>query len=274
MMEENFFENRQINKIYSLAAKKTISHALLFESDNKDLCISVAINVAKILMCQNGGNNACGNCDSCKKISSNIHPDIEFIQPQSNQKTIGIDTIRTLKQNAYITPNESDYKIYIFPDSSIITPQAQNAFLKILEEPPKSVIFMMVCQNKSKLLNTIISRLTCFKISSNENQIEDGILSAAKKLIENLINKNELEILKILSNFSKNRSDFIKLLKCLKNLIIQNLASNNKYNLILDSIKTVKILDNLEKCENLTEKNINMSLLPCYLCLSLISILN
>lgn len=274
MMEENFFENSQINKIYSLAAKKTISHALLFESDNKDLCIRVAINVAKILMCQNGENNACGNCDSCKKISGNIHPDIEFIKPQSNQKTIGIDTIRTLKQNAYITPNESDYKIYIFPDSSIITPQAQNAFLKILEEPPKSVIFIMVCQNKSKLLNTIISRLTCFKISSNENQVEDSILSAAKKLIGNLINKNELEILKILSDFSKNRSDFIKLLKYLKNLIIQNLASNNKDNLILDSIKTVKILDNLEKCENLTEKNINMLLLPCYLCMNLISILN
>ena len=273
MMEENFFEQAQINKIYALAAKKNISHALLFESDNKDLCISVAINVAKILMCQSGKNNFCGKCNSCKKISDNSHPDIKIISPQSGQKTIGIDTIRILKQNAYITPNESDYKIYIFPDASTITPQAQNAFLKILEEPPKSVIFMMICQNKSKLLNTIISRLTCFKISNCDDMVDDIILSSAKKLIEGLINKNELEILKILSEFSKNRSDFIKLLKYLKNLVIQNVKVKNKDGLILDSIKTVKILDKMGECENLAEKNINMSLLPCYLCLNLISIL-
>ncbi len=148
MVKENFFQNKQIKKIYDLAAKKTIPHALLLESDNKNSGTDVATNIAKILMCRGNQNLPCNNCVSCKKIDGSIHPDVEFISPINNQKTIGIDVIRNLKKSAYITPNECDYKIYIFPDTSIITPQAQNAFLKILEEPPKSVIFIMICSSR------------------------------------------------------------------------------------------------------------------------------
>ena len=266
MSQENFFETDKIQKLYDLARKKNIPHALLFESDSKEFSISVAINISKILMCRSSQDVACKKCDSCKKVLNKSHPDIEIIKPQNNQKTIGIQVIRLLKQNAYITPNESDYKIYIFPDASIITPQAQNAFLKILEEPPKSVIFIMVCPNRLKLLDTVVSRLTCYKICSNENHINDNILSETKKFIKHLLNKNELEILKISSSFSKNRVDFIKFLGYSKDLILKDF--------VLNSIKTIKILDILGKCENLIEKNINMSLLPCYLCSNLISTLH
>lgn len=271
MVREKFLKSKQTDKIYDLAAKKSISHALLLESNNKSLCIDVATNVAKILMCQDSQNTPCNNCSSCKKIVNNIHPDIETIKPINNQKTIGIDVIRNLKKNAYITPNESNYKIYVFPDASIITPQAQNAFLKILEEPPKSVIFIMICPSRLLLLDTIISRLTCFKIYSGENEIDDNILSESQKFTQYLFKKNELEILKITSSFSKNRTDFKKLLKYSKELIIENYISRNYGNLNLSSSEIIEVLDNLDECEILSEKNINMTLLPCYLCSNIIS---
>ena len=271
MVKENFIQNKQIKKIYDLAAKKTIPHALLLESDNKSSGTDVAINISKILLCRKNQNPPCNNCVSCKKIAGSIHPDVEFINPINNQKTIGIDVIRNLKKSAYITPNEGNYKIYIFPNASIITPQAQNAFLKILEEPPKSVIFIMVCSSKLELLSTVISRLTCFKIYSNECEIDDNILSEAKEFNKYLLNRNELEILKITSKFSKNRGEFKKLLQYSKNLIIENYASHN-YNISnLSTIKIIKILDTLSNCEILSEKNINIPLLTCYLCSNLIS---
>jgi DNA polymerase III gamma/tau subunit len=273
MTKENFLKNKQIRKIYDLAVKKAVPHAILFESGNKNLCIDVAVNIAKTLMCQDKQNTPCNNCDSCAKISGNIHPDIEIIKPQNNQKTIGIDTIRLLKQTAYVIPNESDYKIYIFPDAHIITPQAQNAFLKILEEPPKSVIFIMICSSMLKLLDTVISRLTCFKIYGGENEVDADIFTESEKFIENLLNKNELEILKITSGLSKDRSNFTKFLEYLKNLLIENYTANNGGASRLTNAQIISILNTLKKCENLIQKNINMPLLSCYLCSNLMSAL-
>ncbi|MDR1627574.1 MAG: hypothetical protein LBR79_02220 [Oscillospiraceae bacterium] len=273
MAKENFSKNKQIKKIYDLAVKKTVPHAMLLESGNKNLCVDVAVNIAKTLMCRDTQNTPCNNCDSCAKISGNIHPDIEIIKPQNNQKTIGIDTIRLLKQTAYVIPNESDYKIYIFPDAHIITPQAQNAFLKILEEPPKSVIFIMICSSMLKLLDTVISRLTCFKIYSGENEVDADIFTEPKKFIESLLNKNELEILKIISGFLKERNNFAKFLEYLKNLLLENYAANNGGASLLTNAQIISILNIFKEGENLTERNINLPLLSCYLCSNLMSAL-
>ena len=272
MLEEDLFNNTQIKKIYDLATKKTIPHAILLESDNKDVCLEVAVSVAKILMCQSRHNVPCNNCESCKKVACNAHPDVEFINPVNSQKTIGIDAIRNLKKSSYIAPNESNYKIYVFPDSSIITPQAQNAFLKILEEPPKSVIFIMICSSRLQLISTITSRLACFKIYGSKCDIDDNLMSEVEKFNEYLLNKNELELLKMTSRYSKKREELKKFLRYSKELFIKNYTHG--YGPKLSSEKTVKILDILDKCESSIDKNINMSLLTCHLCSSLISSLN
>lgn len=72
-----------------------------------------------------------------------------------------VDTVRNIINDAYIQPNEADYKIYILANAHCMNQNAQNALLKILEEPPKYVVFILTTNSKSALLSTVLSRSVC-----------------------------------------------------------------------------------------------------------------
>ena len=91
------------------------------------------------------------------KIASGHSPDVLTIPTE--EKRIGIDTVRSFVSTVYLTPNELDFKMYIFDDADRLTPQAQNALLKIIEEPPKRVYIFLLCQNPGSLLGTVRSRV-------------------------------------------------------------------------------------------------------------------
>jgi DNA polymerase III gamma/tau subunit len=77
----------------------------------------------------------------------------------TEEKRIGIDTVRSFVSTVYLTPNELDFKMYIFDEADRLTPQAQNALLKIIEEPPKRVYIFLLCSNPGSLLGTVRSRV-------------------------------------------------------------------------------------------------------------------
>ena len=99
----------------------------------------------------------CGECRSCKKVLEGICPDIQIIG-RDGKATIGVDAIRFLKTDVYMPPNDLDVKIYIIEDAETMTPQAQNALLLTLEEPPAYVLFLLLCNGAENLLETIRSR--------------------------------------------------------------------------------------------------------------------
>ena len=98
------------------------------------------------------------------KILKDISPDVIITGLKNDRKTIGVDLVRSIKDDAYIKPNESDKKIYIVEDTHTMTVQAQNAFLKLLEEPPPNVYFILLCENTSNLLTTVKSRAAIYKM--------------------------------------------------------------------------------------------------------------
>lgn len=99
-----------------------------------------------------------------EKIMKGISPDIINIKLKNDRKTIGVDTVREIKDLAYIKPNELEIKIFIIEDAHLLTAQAQNALLKLLEEPPLNVYFIMLCENTANLLITIKSRAVIYKM--------------------------------------------------------------------------------------------------------------
>lgn len=86
------------------------------------------------------------------------------------KSTIGVDVIRELKTHTYMSSNELDKKAYIIDEADKMTPQAQNAFLKILEEPVTDVIFFLLCENSGALLPTIISRAPIIRTTPVERK--------------------------------------------------------------------------------------------------------
>ncbi len=140
-----------------------VSHAYIISGENGSGKEFTAEIFAKALMCENrsernGYIEACNECSSCIKAQSHNHPDIITITHEK-PNSIGVDDIREkLRDDVTVKPYESRYKIYIIPEGEKMTPAAQNALLKTLEEPPSYIVIIILTNNINAFLPTIISR--------------------------------------------------------------------------------------------------------------------
>jgi DNA polymerase-3 subunit delta' len=117
----------------------------------------------------------CGHCTSCRKFDSGNHPNIEIIKPTG--ASIKIKQIREIIAKVAKKPFESGYKIVILQEADKMTQDAQDAFLKTLEEPPANTIFILLVQNHNSLLPTVVSRCQVFYMRNvSTQQIESYLL--------------------------------------------------------------------------------------------------
>ena len=157
-----------------------ISHSYIFSGEPGSGKRLLAGIYAMTLQCEAGGENACGKCESCKRAIGKNHPDIIMVKHEK-PNTISIDEIREQVVNDVdIKPYSSPHKIYIIPDAEIMTPQAQNALLKTIEEPPEYAVIMLLTSNIDGLLPTIRSR--CVRLDLKV--VDDGLVK--KYLMEHL----------------------------------------------------------------------------------------
>lgn len=94
----------------------------------------------------------------CRRIMEGTSPDVMLLSREESKKTIGVDAVRDFMATVYLTPSELNFKMYIFDEADRITPQAQNALLKIIEEPPAGVYLILLCENSLSQLATVRSR--------------------------------------------------------------------------------------------------------------------
>ena len=133
-----------------------------------------------IILTETGDNEPCGKCHSCKQAESGNHPDIIRVTHEK-PNSISVDDIRTQVNNTVdIKPYQGPYKVYIIPQADMMTPQAQNAILKTIEEPPSYAVFLLLTENAETLLPTINSRCVMLKLRN----IKDTLIK--KYLMENL----------------------------------------------------------------------------------------
>lgn len=119
---------------------------------------TLALHIAAALSCKNKTILPCGVCESCEKILGGYSPDVLHIRKETDKKEFTINLIREIKDSLYIAPNELEKRVYILEDTEAMNANAQNAFLKMLEEPPSYVVFLLLCSDTEKLLETIKSR--------------------------------------------------------------------------------------------------------------------
>ena len=139
--------------------QKKPSHAYIITGPKLSGKKTIATTFAAALLCEAPSDQGkpCMQCRSCRKILSGNHPDIFFIE--KSKTAISIDDIRTqIKDNIFVKPYESPYKIFIINEAEKMRSEAQNALLKSLEEPPEYVIMMLLCSSREMMLPTILSR--------------------------------------------------------------------------------------------------------------------
>ena len=122
--------------------------------------------------------NPCGDCKSCRKIKAGHHPDVVHIKPSGAY--IRIDQIRNLYQMFVMKPYEAKYRVAILADAYKMNPQAGNAFLKMLEEPPAQTVLILTAPEKTALLPTIVSRCQHVYFNPISRKNLAGMLTAQK----------------------------------------------------------------------------------------------
>lgn len=161
--------NRSLTeKLGAELADGRLSHAYIIEGAKGYGKHTLARQIAMAAACRNRSDARvplpCGVCPACRKILSGNCPDLLWFSRPSGKATMGVDTVRALREDLALVPNELDIKILVIEDADTMTVQAQNAFLLTLEEPPPFVLFLLLAENAGNLLETVRSRAPVFRL--------------------------------------------------------------------------------------------------------------
>lgn len=214
-----------------------VSHAYIIHGEQSSGKDFIAKIFATALQCESKETAPCGECRSCKQAANGNQPDIIFVQHEK-PNTIGVEDIRTqIVNDMGIKPYSSPYKIYIVNEAEKMTPQAQNALLKTLEEPPAYGMIILLTTNVDSFLPTILSRC----IVLNMKPVPDALVT--KFLMEELNvpdykaevctafargNIGKAKALATSEEFEQIKSDAVSLLKYVKEMDIADLVTTIK----------------------------------------------
>lgn len=177
-------QNKVKERISGGILNKKLAHAYLFHGTPGCGKEAFALEMAKVVNCQDADHRPCNTCSSCRKIAQMIHPDIKFIFPTAaawgaeeiktrlkikaqnpfkhldlkGHTTIQINRIRELKHEAKFSPYEAQKKVYIVTEADKLTREGANSFLKLLEEPPDNLLIILITSAMNAILETIRSR--------------------------------------------------------------------------------------------------------------------
>lgn len=151
-----------INFLINELKNKREQGTYIFYGEDRELVMEFALSYAKALTCKNMENDFCDNCDSCHRIDSFTHGDLEIYEDSNGIK---IDKIREIAYRASTASYEGGNRIFILRDVEKMKKEAANALLKMIEEPEKRNFFILLANNLN-ILSTIKSRVMLLKIKN------------------------------------------------------------------------------------------------------------
>ena len=137
-------------------------HAYLIEGPEGSGRLTLALGLAAAFNCERREDSSyalpCGVCNSCKKIFAEGHTDVRVLRRRPDKQTVGVEEIKNLRSDMFLSATEADKKVYIIRDAERMTPEAQNALLIVLEEPPPNIKIILLSSAGDKILTTVKSR--------------------------------------------------------------------------------------------------------------------
>ena len=186
-----------LSELRQMKQKSHLPHALLLhgpEGCGKKL---IAEWFAMLVLCEEPGAAPCGHCKSCRLVRSPAHPDVTAAEHSGKRGGFSVETVRQIRADAAILPNNGDMRIFMFCDADGMSVQAQNALLKSVEEPPAHACFVFTAQVPGVLLPTLLSRMTakavfpvtrseCIEALTRRGYPADDIQAAASRFDGNI----------------------------------------------------------------------------------------
>ena len=255
-------------------------HALILEGADEPAREELARFLARWAVCVSSEEKPCGTCPACRKARSGSHPDIYVAQGANGPKSFHVDVIRTIRADAYIRPNEAPRKAYLLLGADAMTAQAQNALLKLLEEPPGQVLFVITCASAANLLETVRSRAQTFTLEDGEEEPEETpAADLAKKIASAVIAPREYELLCQTGKLAKDkelaRGVVGRLLQIFRDACIcgfsdaYSSAEEKEERLVAQRLPRARLLELLavaEQAKDRMDQNANQNLLATWLC--------
>lgn len=137
--------------------RNRLAHAYLFTGPpGVGKALTARVFAHTILCAQREGAQRCGTCDDCRQIDRGFHPDLHFVQPENG--SLRIDQVRALRQALALKPFAAEAKVAVIDDAHLLTDEAQNALLKLLEEPSGRAVLVLIAPSAASLLPTVRSR--------------------------------------------------------------------------------------------------------------------
>ncbi len=211
-----------------------VSHAYIINGEKSSGKEFIARIFAMTLQCEQEGTEPCNECRSCKQTLSKNQPDIIYVSHEK-PNTISVDDIRTqINNDVAIKPYSSKYKVYIMNEAEKMTPQAQNAILKTLEEPPAYTVIILLVTNVNTLLPTILSRCVVLNMKPVRDQLVKKYLMEELQVPDYKAdvcvafargNVGKAKLLAASEEFENVKAEALSLLKYIKDMEIQEIVA-------------------------------------------------
>lgn len=262
-----------------------LPHTIILEGGSENDRLALARLLARVHVCS-GENVPCGVCSDCVKAGKGFHPDIsEAIATEGSKDALKVDAVREIRSNAFVFPNEAARRVFILHNMNFANEQAQNALLKILEEPPEYVRFVLTCPVSSSLLGTILSRAAVYslgqQLGDSLNAKHSAACEKAGLVAKALVSPNEFDLMRETGVFEKDAELMMLVLGQLR-LIFRDAAakkqspssavlsaSPEQASLLARSLTTaqlVRLIDAVGELERAQALNANKALLVTRFC--------
>lgn len=158
-----------------------LSHAYVISGADGTARAEAAEFLAAAALCFSDEARPCGVCRNCRKVLARIHPDLHRYECPAGSRQIPVELIRQLRAEAHILPNEAEKSVFVVSDAHLMNLNAQNALLKVFEEPPGFVMIILLAENEGELLPTLLSRAVSLRLFGEAEPEGDEAL--AKTLV-------------------------------------------------------------------------------------------
>jgi len=281
-------------RLCAMLENNTLPHAILLEGASQAVRRDAAMELARALLCTGqtaqedddetsmfGGASLfgevetaeevspsadkivpCGTCAHCIKTASDVHPDLKLIEGGTAARSFHIDAIRAMRQEAYVLPNEANVKVFVLHNAQSMTAEAQNALLKLLEEPPDFVCLILTAPARKMLLQTVISRVAAFSLGEaveesldpeREALLQQHAAAIAQALLDT---KQPYALLEATAPLEGNRELVREVLPCLRRNLHARLVQD-----VAQAARIVRLIEALRELEQTLNRNANLNLL-------------
>jgi len=153
-----------------------LAHAYLFIGPTGAGKKTTALALAQAILCNEKPQEGCGVCAACSSILAGSHPDVTLVAPELGKQSVTTEQVRDLRRLLNLRPVRGGKKIAIIDAAHLLTPQAQSALLKIVEEPPGDALLILLTVNSATLSRPLLSRCQQIRFSALPLSVVEELL--------------------------------------------------------------------------------------------------